>query len=372
MICAGLPRSASTWIYNATRLLLKSRGKVAGISSNGIPADLRSYARTNACLLVKAHEPDDALVGLAQMLDAPIIVSVRDPRDALVSFEISLGVSRADALGQLKGSAAALLKLDDYPQKLLLKYEETSDRVACLTEIANHIGVQPSAELLHEIAEELDLETVKKDIARLEAEGVLDSARPAEVWTEDSLWHPNHCGDGASGKLREKLSPFDAAIVGNQLRAFFDRFGYAADDPPRLPIHAELQFSGDGLAYAREGFSASEDWGAWTEGDQARIVLPLTGRASRYRLTLKLARGPALAADRGGSGELRVNGETFPLFEDRLTPDEFAFAYEGDLATDRIEIELAFKGLRSPQQLGLGPDNRRLGVGVMSLALDYE
>lgn len=373
VICAGLPRSGSTWIYNVVLMLLRSRTKAVGTFSNTIPGDLAAHSEANGCLVVKCHAPDANLIALARLLGAPVILTVRDPRDCLVSFEAAFQTERAGALHELSESASALLQLESYQRQFLVKYEETSDRVKLLESLGAFLGITVGPKLAKKISEELSLEAVKENIARWEAEGALDAERPAEVWTEESHWHANHIANGLTGKYVDHLSQREAAIVSNRMRSFFQKFGYAPDAPPAIKSGDVIEFGGDGIAYAVEGFSFPENWGAWTDQPTARITLPLTKKIRRVQLEIALKRGCLGHGHGGATGQVRVNKrKVADLFCDPLLPYELVFIYNGGATGDQLELEFMFKGLVSPRSLNLGEDERLLGVGVRSVKISYQ
>lgn len=373
VICAGLPRSGSTWLYNAALKLLRLRGAATGIYSDTVPGNLATLMVRDACVVVKCHAPDDNLIALARMANAPVVLSVRDPRDCLVSFQSAFMADREGALFQLSRSGSALLKLDGYSPRLLVKYEDSNDQVQTIAAMASLLSVQADSAAIQAIAEELSPSAVRSSVESWEEDGTLDPERPHEVWTEESHWHANHCQDGQVGKYSRQLTAHEAAVVGNRLRAFFDGFGYVNDAPPAVGSGEKIQFSDEGMAYAVEGFANPESWGAWTVERAARIVVPLDKKARRIDVAIGLMRGPCFGPARQGSARMLIDGRTaFELFDDGDLPGETAILYAGDTSHDQVEITFEFEGLASPRTLGLAEDDRLLGVGIRNLRIRYE
>ena len=359
-------------MYNAVLMLVRSRSQATGLFSDTIPEDLALLAESEAILVVKCHAPDASFRGLARMMNAPIVLTVRDPRDCLVSFECAFQSERSAAFHELNQSAFALLEIADHPRQLVVKYEEFADRAKVIELLASLLGIRASGKLVRGISEALDPEVVKTKIAQWEVHGALDLDRPAEVWTEETHWHSNHVADGLTGKYVDQLSAHEAAIVGSRLRGFFETFGYARDPVPSVQSGERIEFNGAGMAYALDGFSFPEDWGAWTDRPTARIVLPLTKKTGRIQLEIALMRGSFDFAHRGAGTQLRVNNyKVAELFKAPEAPGDLLFVYSGDLDSDRLDLEFRFKGLASPKSLGLGGDDRLIGVGIKHLKITY-
>lgn len=349
-------------------MLLRTCGKAAGVYFDSIPADLSTHLHDDACLVVKSHTPDPNVVAIARLLQAPLLISVRDPRDCLVSMETAFEIPRLQAIAQLKMSASTLLSLSDYPNRLLIKYEDAVDRSATLRSLASHLGVVATDDLIERIARELSLETIKNNIADWETQGVLDKSRAVEVWTEESHWHANHCGDGSIGKYKEHLSPTDSAVVASGMRTFLEAFGYVSDEPPVVESGRLLQFNEDAMIYALEGLSWPEEWGAWTDAPCARIALPLANFVHRVRLEISLVLPITL---NGATNEIFLNGRRIAELPASPHPGELLLLYEGDLDDHRADLEFRFQNLASPQSLGVNADERLIGVGLKTLKVRY-
>ena len=126
------------------------------------------------------------------------------------------------------------------------------------------------------------------------------------------------------------------------------------------------------MAYALEGFSFPEDWGAWTDGPSGRLVLPLTKKTARIQLEIALIRGSFDFTHRGAGAQFRLNSrKVAELFKDPELPGDLLFVYSGDLNSDRLDLEFRFKGLQSPRSLGLGGDDRLIGIGIKQLKVTY-
>ena len=100
ILAAGMSRSASTWLYNAARLLVSGSPEQAKEFSCGWVGDLKTLPKKRI-MLIKLHGFDQRLVDLADK----IVYSHRDIRDSLASSERKFGhapsMERADRLVRL-------------------------------------------------------------------------------------------------------------------------------------------------------------------------------------------------------------------------------------------------------------------------------
>jgi hypothetical protein len=122
----------------------------------------------------------------------------------------------------------------------------------------------------------------------------------------------------------------------------------------------------------RQGWSAPEDWGAWSDEGSAAIVLVLAEPVGDEVLDLELEARLLVLAGESTPPTLEVlaNGATVG----RWTPNdgsfhELSWALPGSLIppSGRLELVLRVTPMRTPAALGLGQDLRTLGVGLRSL-----
>lgn len=87
VLSAGMPRSGSTWLYNALRLMLAQRFASPGALACAWVGDIDRLPAEALCRLVKLHEWDGALAGQADF----VVWSYRDLRDAMASQHRKFG-----------------------------------------------------------------------------------------------------------------------------------------------------------------------------------------------------------------------------------------------------------------------------------------
>lgn len=231
VIAAGLVGSGSTWAYNALRLLLLEVPEAAPLHGGFADrlADLPEPAEPPGALLVKTHRPDAAMRLLARATAAPVVLTVRDPRDACVSMMQRFGARFADMRQAVATSAEGLLRLAAARPALVFRYEDGFTRdPAAVARIAAHLGLKVPPERQRAIGESLLPDRVAAEIAALAAAGAFGGAHGPSLADPVTQWHAGHVGDGRSGKWRDLLDPAEAASVMAGAAGFARRFGYAA------------------------------------------------------------------------------------------------------------------------------------------------
>ena len=138
--------------------------------------------------------------------------------------------------------------------------------------------------------------------------------------------------------------------------------------PPEFNSASKVFFdvSGKGLPMLLEGWSLPEGWGIWTQSADAGILIPYSDHRNK-RLVLNVR---ALINEQHPLQVVSVylNGAFQNRFE--LTKGEGNFLTINldaiPLADKYFKVELKIDRPRSPRELGLGEDARKLGVGLVS------
>lgn len=235
VLCAGLPRSGSTWAFNALLEVIRLRSTATGVFADEFGDEIERRLSEFSRVVVKCHIPDSSVRMLARYYGAPVVMTVRDPRDCVTSSIQQFGSDFDTALKQISESAQSMLRIADAAPTLVLKYETPgSIGVNGVLAIAEHVGYSISHNDAEVIAASLGRTEVADYISKLIESGVLDGNQPpAGQYDPATHWHPNHIGDGASGKFGNVLTEEQAEEVRVSTKEFCDRFGYAAVDAER-------------------------------------------------------------------------------------------------------------------------------------------
>jgi len=254
-VCCGLHGSGSTWMFNLVREIYRTEGVEFVSCHRESKAKWPLEGLGSRRLVVKSHNPMADLQSFIANSSEPVVITVRDPRDAVVSmmqrFPDSSAADFNEALKAVALSAQSLVALSRLRDIPVFRYEdgfigsvETFDRIAAL------LGTRPPKDHRTEILAGLTQEAVKRKISDLEAAGAI---RGEEVWDRESQWHANHVGDGKVGKFNSVLSPAQQREIVRQTRDYCDRFGYDVTANEMRETEAPLTAPSDAVPTPRSG-----------------------------------------------------------------------------------------------------------------------
>jgi len=230
LLCAGLYSSASTWMLNLASQILKAGG-YAGVKT--IYLDEMDEAAQRAIagatfMLAKSHSPGASVRNLIDRQRLPVIITLRDPRDAVASMMLRWNVGFDLALDRMRRSAAALAQLADCPAALVFHYEDgfTTDE-RCVDAVAKLLNVSLTAADRAALLAALAPQAIRRQIESWRQAGVLGHGRPDVEYEPETHWHLGHVGDGETGKWRRVLGAIQAARVLLGTRAYCKSFGYS-------------------------------------------------------------------------------------------------------------------------------------------------
>jgi len=223
VLAAGLYGSGSTWAYNVVRRLLDDAPGAFADQD----VDLPDTAAEAPVLVVKSHLPDASMRAFVRQRGVPVVLTVRDPRDALASMRQRFAVPHLDLRQALVVSADRLCALVEACAPLVLRYEDGFTRTSgTVRRIADFLGVTVSAPRVDAIHDGLLPSRVAADIATLSAEGAFGEDPGPLAADPLTQWHAGHVGDGRVGKFPQVLSPAEAEALLADTAGFCARFGY--------------------------------------------------------------------------------------------------------------------------------------------------
>lgn len=237
LIAFGTHGSGSTWIFNAVRLLAMHARLPLAVSlySNGGSEMLRNIPSGTQNVVVKAHWTDQILMTLASLVETKIIISMRDPRDSVVSLSERFSISTREAVTWLSASFASLASLPTTVDRLVLHYEDRfTDNLATISAIAKFVGLNVSDEETGAI-----FDALRGDVVRQYIESWLNASLPAKRprdFDSATQWHPGHIGDGRIGKWQERLEVEVSQAVSDCLEALSDASAWRSK-PMRWSSH---------------------------------------------------------------------------------------------------------------------------------------
>jgi hypothetical protein len=221
----GLKSSGSTWLYNVAISVLKEAFKGAKIGAFyadnfGMFPPGASQARI---LVLKTHEPSDAVLFLNRFTRGQMLISVREPRDSVASLMQRFSHSFESALRDVTVEGERLVALARSSRKALtLRYEDGfPDDEKTVDRVARYLGVTVSAAARRRIFRSHTKEAVKKTIRKLHGR-----RRDPDAFDLTTQWHPGHVGDGRVGKYKTVLTAAQQRKIEAATKAYAKEFGY--------------------------------------------------------------------------------------------------------------------------------------------------
>ena len=227
----GLHGSASTWVFNVVRELMQA---VVGAEHM-----LALYAEDPAGILaeaagrhvvLKSHHGGPGWDQLLWLARAPVLLSIRDPRDAAVSLAQRFRIPFAAAVQGLRRDCALAVQLAD-AGIVPLRYE---DRF--------FDDPEAPAALARGLSLRVPVDTTDLLFARYRTEAVRALAAAVPGLGDDRLVvvgdgsmldrvtqiHRTHIGDARSGKWRDLVDAATMRALADAFAPFLERFGYPA------------------------------------------------------------------------------------------------------------------------------------------------
>ena len=202
--CFGLHSSGSTWMFNLAREIAASEGvdfvSLHRDSEENLPWDVFG----SRLIIAKTHNPFPSFQTFIASSGEPAVITVRDPRDAAVSFmqrfPNSLDVSFEAALKALTLSADTLLSMAKQRKLSVFRYEDgyigaeaTADHIASL------LGLSLTPQRRRAILDSLAPEAVKAKIRELEAAKAIEGEK---VWDRQNSLARRACWRWSDREIR--------------------------------------------------------------------------------------------------------------------------------------------------------------------------
>ena len=372
IVNVGLFRSASTWACNVALGLIKLKGSgkiVYSDRSDGLVEAVNSGAEY---VVLKTHTPDESLRAVLRFMRPRMLITIRDPLDCVASLIERFQMTFEQAASQVLESSNAVLDVMRYHKSIILKYEDQNARsVLTIRRISKEIGIKISNSEASNIMKALLPGKVKDLIRELEGKGVFDERPPAEQYDKDTHWHPNHVGEGLVGQYRRWLSPDQVETIKYITKDFRHRFHYDRSDDTNYLLPGERQyFSSKAISFCAMGFSGPENWGIWTSGEESILRIPCQCDAGLYYLHVRFKICPAVQMS-GSYVTFRNNEKDVLVIENcDLVPTEVLAILPIEIdERHNMELTILCPNLKTPAELSIGSESRRIGVGLLELQL---
>ncbi|MEQ9548690.1 MAG: hypothetical protein RIM23_03580 [Coleofasciculus sp. G3-WIS-01] len=206
-VAAGMMRSGSTWLYNATRLVLCSSPTIKNNFSCGWSRDWK-YKKIpeKEYTLIKIHDFNEMIVNQAHF----ILYSYRDIRDVLASnlrtFTTPPSIEFADSLIQTHEKWINVADLVVPYDRILNQKNTVIEELARRCEVGS-----------------VDASAIVEEINNLsyESEGERD-----DIHHKTNLFHSNHITDGSNGYWVNYLDKNLVEEIERKYRDWFEKYEY--------------------------------------------------------------------------------------------------------------------------------------------------
>ena len=228
--CQGMFASGSTWLYNVAIAVARELEPRLEVQGRFVfdTADAKGLDRPAMRHIVKAHHARADVASIAQSRADAILVTLRDPRDAVVSLMQYQNFSFFRALLNVCHAAEACFLLGADPRAVTLHYElGFVDDPATIDGIARHLGGEIPSARRDAIFQSTRRPAVEAFISNLERlpQTIID--RDGDVYDLASHWHRHHAGrTGEIGRWRRMLYPAQIDGIERALGAWMECFGY--------------------------------------------------------------------------------------------------------------------------------------------------
>ncbi len=227
--CQGMFASGSTWLYNVALAVAAEMRPGGPIDGRFVfsAADAAGLDAPGVLHVVKAHQIRRGVGAVASRADA-IVVTLRDPRDAVVSLMQYQKFSFYRALLNVCYAAEACFALGADPRAVTLHYElGFIDDPRTIDGLARHMGGSVSRRRRDEIFEATRRPAIEAFIARLAHQPGTITDRHGDVYDLASHWHRHHAGrTGATGRWPGLLYPAQVHGIEAALGDWMACFGY--------------------------------------------------------------------------------------------------------------------------------------------------
>jgi hypothetical protein len=231
ILCAGLKSSGSTWLYNVVIRLLReasggSRATMAAFYADEVALFPKGSERARH-LVVKSHVPSEPLLFVTRLTRGAIFLTIREPRDAVVSLTQRFRFTFDAAMKDVAEEAARIVEFSRARDVILFRYEDRfHEDQSTIATVAALIGVRAPKTQQQNIFKALTPDAVIRKIRALQNRGKFGAIPKPEDFDPATHWHPGHVGDGRTGKFAEFLSAEQQAEVIAKTRDYCKRFGY--------------------------------------------------------------------------------------------------------------------------------------------------
>jgi hypothetical protein len=238
--CLGMYGSASTWAFNLVQKLAAATMPDRPVTACFVDSFLRDFDESKGILVAKTHTTP--LADELSRRATAIVVTIRDPRDAIASQMLYSKTPFEHAVDITEASAAICARFMTHARATLLRFEDrffddpaTVERVATIFDGAlsnvdrNRIFAETRREKIEEFIAEMHLTPTFR-------EGFDTVVGQQYMYDEVTCWHKHHAGrKGEVGLWQRELSSHQVGIIEQRMGALMLKLGYLPTTDERHP-----------------------------------------------------------------------------------------------------------------------------------------
>jgi hypothetical protein len=229
--CLGMYSSASTWAFNLVQKLAAAIVPDRPVTAGFVDSLLKDFDEANGILVAKTHATPIA-DELARRASA-IVVTVRDPRDAIASQMLHSKTSFDRAVRITEESAVMCARFMTDARTTVLRFEDRFfDDPATVQRVSTIFDGALSESDNRRIFAETRREKIEEFIAEMHhtptfREGIDALDGQQYMYDEVTCWHKHHAGRKAeTGLWRRELSLQQVRIVEDRMANLMLELGY--------------------------------------------------------------------------------------------------------------------------------------------------
>ena len=227
----GLHGSGSTWVFNIVReLVIAAIGEAA---MRGVYADTLEElpARSDLAgrwIVVKSHHGSPQMDAWLENADASCVLSMRDPRDAVLSIQQRFDVPLVWAMHMVMNDCRRLCRLIAQGRPVLRYEDRFFEHPETIRSIASGLRLPAGEDLVARLSRTYSIEATRSFVEALPS---LPTPRLAVAGASSQLFdkvtqlHRNHIGDTSSGKWSDLPVPIQRQMT-HMLSPFLEALGY--------------------------------------------------------------------------------------------------------------------------------------------------
>ena len=250
-LALGLYGSGSTWGYNILRAMLEqhvvAKWHLVSLYAEELTDAVDAQIGKAEAVVIKAHHPSSGMRLLARMSTAMVLITLRDPRDCVVSMMERFHQPFDVALDHVARSARSAMRWFESMPVTVLRYEDGFSLdpqhagPAAIKRIGAALGLPADPDRDIVLAARFAPEKVAEMLTTI-FEGTAADGAPQARYDEVTQWHIGHVGDGKIGKYVSRLSAEEIAQVETMCWSLMRRFGYTEQSTVGLAPGGKLRF----------------------------------------------------------------------------------------------------------------------------------